>query len=270
VLLDELHEHPTAAMVDLAEANLKTRTQPLVCKITNSGVVDPGAVCFQTHEHGERMLQGIDPNDDSRFFYIGGLDKGDSYLDPAIRKKANPMYDVIPRMDRYLDDAVATAKGMPSKVSVIRRLNFCEWVESADPWVDKEIWDSNSGEVDLKSLIGRPCFGGLDLSRRVDLTALVLVFPDDVELVRDKADEEAPRGSWMSYCSRGRRRGNSGPRAPRQGALLAVDKRSVLLTTLARRSITASLRSRSVNSRSSTIFSWWRSITGTSTRWRRR
>lgn len=177
VLLDELHEHPTAAMVDLAEANLKTRSQPLVFKITNSGVVDPGAVCYQTHEHGERMLQGIDANDDSRFFYICGLDHKDSYLDPSIRKKANPMYDVIPRMDRYLDDQVTTAKGMPSKVSVIRRLNFCEWVESSDPWVTKEVWDANAGAVDIASLAGKSCYGGLDLSKRNDLTALVLVFP---------------------------------------------------------------------------------------------
>jgi phage terminase large subunit-like protein len=180
VLLDELHEHPTAAMVDLAEANLKTRPQPLVFKITNSGVVDPGAVCYQTHEHGQRMLEGIDANDDARFWYICGLDRGDSFTDPAIRKKANPMYEIIPRMPRYLDDAVNTAKGMPSKVSVVRRLNFCEWVESADPWVTKEAWDQNAGKVvDITSLQGRPCFGGLDLSRRVDLTAFVLVFPND-------------------------------------------------------------------------------------------
>jgi phage terminase large subunit-like protein len=179
VLLDELHEHPTSAMVDLAEANLKTRRQPLVFKITNSGVVDPGTVCYQTHEHGQRMLEGIDPNDDSRFFYICGLDKGDSYLDSAIRKKANPMYGIIPRMERYLDDQIATAKGMPSKVSVVRRLNFCEWVESADPWIEKEVWDANAGRVDIESLKGRPCYGGLDLSKRDDLTALVLVFPNE-------------------------------------------------------------------------------------------
>ncbi len=179
VLLDELHEHPTSAMVDLAEANLKTRPQPLVFKITNSGVVDPGQVCFQTHEYGEHMLQGIAPNDDAKFFYICGLDRGDSYLDPSVRKKANPMLGVIPRMERYLDDAVTTAKGMPSKVSVVRRLNFCEWVESADPWVTKEVWDANNGQVDVEALRGRPCYGGLDLSKRYDLTALVLVFPRD-------------------------------------------------------------------------------------------
>lgn len=179
VLLDELHEHPTSAMVDLAEANLKTRSQPLVFKITNSGVVDPGAVCFQTHEHGERMLQGIDANDDARFFYICGLDKGDDYKDPAVRKKANPMYGIIPRMERYLDDAVTTAKGMPSKVSVVRRLNFCEWVESADPWIEKEIWDRNGGAVDVESLRGRACVGAIDLSKREDLLPLVLLFPGD-------------------------------------------------------------------------------------------
>jgi len=50
-------------------------------------------------------------------------------------------------------------------------------VESADPWITKETWDKNSGAVDLIALEGRACYGGLDLSKRDDLTALVLVFP---------------------------------------------------------------------------------------------
>lgn len=179
VLLDEIHEHPTAAMVTLAEKNLKTRKQPLIFKITNSGLVDPGAICYQTHEHAERMLTGVDPNNDAEFFYVCGLDKGDSYRDPAIRKKANPMYGVIPGMERYLDDMVASAVGMPSNESETRRLNFCEWVGASNPWVTKELWDANGGPVNVAALKGRSCYAALDLSKRDDLTPVVLVFPND-------------------------------------------------------------------------------------------
>jgi len=179
VALDELHEHPTAAMVTLAEKNLKIRRQPLIFKITNSGLVDPGAICYQTHESAERMLTGVDPNNDTHFFYVCGLDKGDSYRDKAIWKKANPMYEVIPGFERYLEDQVADAVGMPSNESETRRLNFCEWVGSVDPWITQDVWDGNAGAMDMKALRGQPCYGGLDLSKRSDLTTLVLVFPCD-------------------------------------------------------------------------------------------
>ena len=42
--------------------------------------------------------------------------------------KANPLLDVsITR--KYLREQVVEAKGMPSKQSIVRRLNFCEWTE---------------------------------------------------------------------------------------------------------------------------------------------
>lgn len=176
VLLDEVHEHPTSMMWDLARANLKTRNQPLIFAITNTGKTDPGAVWYQLHEHGERMLLGQDQNNDSEFFYICGLDKGDDWRNPAVWKKGNPMLGIIPGMERYLGDAVANAKGMPSKQAITRQLNFCEQTGSLAPLFEKETWDACGGRVDLERLKGRKCFGGLDLSSKNDLTALALIF----------------------------------------------------------------------------------------------
>jgi phage terminase large subunit-like protein len=39
------------------------------------------------------------------------------------------------------------------------------------------IWDACAFPVNAESLLGKPCFGGLDLSSTTDITALVLVFP---------------------------------------------------------------------------------------------
>src|SRR5690349_1022575 len=68
---------------------------------------------------------------------------------------------------------------MPSKQSVVRRLNFCEWVESGAPFVEPEVWAANGGAVNPEELRGRTCYGGLDLSGKNDLTALSLVFKLD-------------------------------------------------------------------------------------------
>jgi phage terminase large subunit-like protein len=40
-------------------------------------------------------------------------------------------------------------------------------------------WQACTAEIDVKSLKGRTCFGGLDLSGKHDLTALVLAFQDE-------------------------------------------------------------------------------------------
>jgi phage terminase large subunit-like protein len=65
---------------------------------------------------------------------------------------------------------------MPSKGSIVRRLNFCTWMESASPFVDPDVWRANGDEPDPDALEGVRCFGGLDLSGKNDLTALVLIF----------------------------------------------------------------------------------------------
>ena len=42
-----------------------------------------------------------------------------------------------------------------------------------------EVWNACAAPVDRAALRGRTCYGGLDLSGKHDLSALVLVFPDD-------------------------------------------------------------------------------------------
>ncbi|MEW8228525.1 MAG: terminase TerL endonuclease subunit, partial [Candidatus Thiodiazotropha endolucinida] len=90
--------------------------------------------------------------------------------------KANPsLDDGIPGF-KYLREQVTQARGMPSKESVVRRLNFCQWVESINPLVPADIWLEAGETVDLDQYAGRVCYGGLDLSSTQDLTALDLLF----------------------------------------------------------------------------------------------
>lgn len=189
-ILDEVHEHPTNAMVEFVKANTKGRRQPLILMITNSGVYDTTSVCWTYHEYAARLLQCTGEPDDSFFAYVCGLDQGDDWKDPGVWKKANPLLGVsIPAS--YLEQQVREAVGMPSKQSIVRRLNFCEWVDSQNPLFDPEAWSACGDALDVEELIGRECFGALDLSGKNDLTTLVLVFPDideyeEADLERDE------------------------------------------------------------------------------------
>lgn len=187
-LLDEVHEHKSGLMVEMMRAGTKGRRQALIVMITNSGV-DKSSVCWSYHEYAAKVCAGT-LVDDSFFGYVCALDAGDDPLnDESCWEKANPLLGVsIPR--KYLEEQVREARGMPAKESSVRRLNFCQWVESSSPWLSADVWfRAQDSEYDESLLAGRRCFGGLDLSSTTALTAFVLLF---------EPTETDPR--WRQKC----------------------------------------------------------------------
>jgi phage terminase large subunit-like protein len=174
VLLDEIHEHRNANVVEMMRAGTKGRRQALIFMITNSGH-DRTSVCWNYHDYSIKVASGA-INDDSFFSYVCALDEGeDPFNDSECWIKTNPSLGVTIQR-RYLEEQVIQAKGMPSKESVVRRLNFSQWVGSDAPWISSDVWFGCQDSYIMDDLHGRRCWGGLDLSSTQDLTALVLAF----------------------------------------------------------------------------------------------
>lgn len=174
-LIDELHEHRTGTVVDKMRAGTKNRRSPLVFENTNAGY-DRESVCWDHHQYSVQILEGTVQND-SWFAFVCGLDAGDDWWDPAVWPKANPgLGTILPAS--YLEEQVQEAQEIRSKQNIVRRLNFCEWTEQAERWLDVDVWTDQPARTPLEELEGRPCYAGLDLSTTTDLSALVLVFPD--------------------------------------------------------------------------------------------
>lgn len=174
VLLDEIHEHRNANVIEMMRAGTKGRRQALIFMITNSGH-DKTSVCWNYHEYARKVSSG-QLIDDSFFGYVCALDKGeDPFKDEKCWPKTNPSLGVTIQAE-YLREQVTAAKGMPSKESVVRRLNFSQWVGAASPWIGSEVWMQAGDRYTIEFLRGRKCWGGLDLSSTQDLTALVLAF----------------------------------------------------------------------------------------------
>ena len=180
-LIDEWHEHPNGNVGDMLEAGQKFRRQPLTIKITNSGF-DRETVCYRDHEYSIRVVNRVD-EDDSWFAYVCALDAGDEPIGPASDPfrgracwiKTNPSLGHTIR-DDYLEQQIKRAIGMPALQSLVRRLNFCEWVGAENPWIDGELWMKCEKVFDPFARL-RECeevVGALDLSGTRDLTALTL------------------------------------------------------------------------------------------------
>lgn len=174
-LIDEIHEHEDANVVDMMSAGQKGRRQPLTVEITNSGY-DKQSVCYAHHEYSCRVVEGQE-NDDEWFAYVCAMDEGDDPLkDEGCWPKANPLLGVTIHND-YLRKQVREARGMPSKQSTVKRLNFCVWTDAKNPWIDGPTWLAVVEEYDAMAELAKctEVFGGMDLSGTSDLTALALV-----------------------------------------------------------------------------------------------
>lgn len=175
VVVDELHEHPSGMVVEKMRAGTKGRKRALIFEITNSGY-DQTTVCWEHHDYSIKVLQGVIDND-AWFAYVAALDKGDDpFADEACWVKANPNIGVSVTRE-YLREQVREARDIPSKRSLVLRLNFCRWTQAAENWVDLDRWDACAQPLEEQALRGRPCYGGLDLASVSDICALGWVFP---------------------------------------------------------------------------------------------
>jgi phage terminase large subunit-like protein len=178
-LIDEVHEHADNTVIEMMRAGTKGNQEALIFEITNSGF-DKRTVCGQEHDYSVQVVTGEVQND-SWFAYICGLDEGDEpFEDEACWIKANPNLGISIHPE-YIREQVQEAKGMPSKEGTVRRLNFCQWTDSENSAIPRELWEACEGVVDPDALheAGYRCFGGLDLSRVNDLTAFTLTWVID-------------------------------------------------------------------------------------------
>ncbi|MBK8772730.1 MAG: terminase large subunit [Rhizobiales bacterium] len=174
-LIDEVHEHKTAQVVEMMRAGTKSRRQALIFMITNSGA-GKTTPCGIYHDYACDVAAARRV-DDAFFSYVCGLDEGEDPLhDEACWPKANPSLQLanLPGL-QYLREQVTEARGMPAKEAIVRRLNFCQWTAAINPWLSAAVWEPCQQDYAEDELRGRRAYAGLDLSSTTDLTAFVLL-----------------------------------------------------------------------------------------------
>lgn len=186
-IIDELHAHKKRNLWDVLETATGARRQPLIFAITTAGF-DKNSVCWQQHDYGEKILDGI-INDDSYFPFIASLDPEDSWMDPTVWAKANPNLGVSVKIDS-LREQCRKAESLPGQQNAFRRLRLNQWTEQSERWIDIAIWDEGKQTVDRASLKRRRCYAGLDLSSTTDISAFVLLFPP----------QRNDPGPWQVLC----------------------------------------------------------------------
>ncbi len=183
LVFDELHAQKNRDLWDTLAYGGASRRQPLLIAITTAGW-DRNSICYEQHRYAEQILDGT--FDDWSFFaYIAAASEDDDWTDPKVWKKANPSFGETVKADEFAE-ACAEAQASPTKENTFKRYRLNIWTQQAVRWVQMAKWDLCNAPVNPAKLRGRECWGGLDLSSKLDITAFVLVFPPagDDELYR--------------------------------------------------------------------------------------
>ncbi len=179
VVYDELHSTPSRELFDvMTKGSGDARTQPLFFLITTAGS-DRGSVCYEQHVKARSLLEGrlVDP---TYYPVIYGIPEDADWGDEKNWYLANPSLDHTITLDK-VKAAYQSAKENPVEENLFRQLRLNQWTKQDVRWMPMDKWDACAYDVDPEDLIGRECYGGLDLSSTSDLTAFVLIFPPRTE-----------------------------------------------------------------------------------------
>lgn len=175
VIFDELHAQPNRELFDvMTKGSGDARTQPLFFLITTAGT-DRNSICFEQHQKAVDIIEGR--KIDFTFYPViyGIKDEADWSLEENWYK-ANPSLGHTIDIEK-VRNAYISAKENPAEENIFRQLRLNQWVKQSTRWMQMDKWDQCDFNIDLDSLRGRECYGGLDLSSTTDITAFVLVFP---------------------------------------------------------------------------------------------
>ena len=174
-VIDELHAHKTRELYDVVVTSLGKRRQPLLWVITTAGF-DNAGICYEVRTMVTRVLDRT-VIDDAQFGIIYTIDPDDDWRTEAALKKANPNWGVsvmpaeVMRLQR-------TAMELPSSQNNFKTKHLDVWCSASAAWMDLNAWAAcEDTGLDLADFEGCPCWIGLDLAAKNDITAKVRLFP---------------------------------------------------------------------------------------------
>jgi phage terminase large subunit-like protein len=204
VLFDEIHAQPNRDLYDIMTfGSGDARKQPLFWNITTAGDdPDRQSIGWELHQTATDILLG---RRQSKILYpvVFGFDpeelrlwkgweyeqlaegeygeRGEEWKDRRIWVAVNPSlgHTVDPEK---LDEAFSEVIGKPAMEKLFQWLRLNIWVRyKLTKWFPQSQWDASAGLVIPEKLEGRECYGGLDLSSKIDISALKLLFPPNAE-----------------------------------------------------------------------------------------
>lgn len=180
-IVDEFGMAPDRGNSGTIKTSMAARFEYLMFYITTAGYNMDGPCYRELRKLGIDVLEGTLKMDEY-LPLIYELDQDDDYKIELNWPKCNPNIDVSVNRE-FLREQVrdASTKGGTTEVD-IKTLNFNEWCESPEIWIQAEVWDTcNHGSTGFEK---QECFAGLKIVSGLSLNALAFFFPGEINKVK--------------------------------------------------------------------------------------
>lgn len=176
-IIDELHAHKTRDVVEVIDTATGARSQPLLWQITTAGTNLAG-ICYETRGYTAKVLEGRF-TDHRHFGIIYTIDADDDWAHPSSWQKANPNWGISVGVEDMTRKGT-TAVNVAGKRSGFKTKHLNVWVHAKEAWMDMEKWGQCAApNLRLEQFAGEECVAAVDLAKKFDVAALVLLFKRD-------------------------------------------------------------------------------------------
>ncbi len=175
-IADEAAEFKGRFLTKLLTTGSKRR-ESLGLIITTPGS-QPDNIYGELVSTGEAILRG-EVEDDSVMPLLFGLDPDDEIEDEEAWPKANPSLEYGQPDIKSLRRSWNTMRNSPLGRHEFTRYHCARMCEDTGGWLDMSLWPGAPGAVDWEELKGSEAWLGLDLSKTLDMSALVAAIPLD-------------------------------------------------------------------------------------------
>jgi phage terminase large subunit-like protein len=182
LLVDEPHTFTSKDLYDILSNGQAGRQEPLEIFMSTAGFNMQNFFYREIYLYAKKIKNGV-IKDDS-FYYImfepdeKDLENDDFWKDRELWKRVNPNIGVSPTYS-YLESRLLQAEQSEQSLISFKTKHLNCWVDKADIWIKHSVWTANQTPINEDDLIGRTCYGGLDLSSSIDITAIGYIFPKD-------------------------------------------------------------------------------------------
>ena len=168
ILIDELGQikGPQSDFIDALTSSQGAHENPLLIAISTRA--SNAADLFE-----QWITDAKTSGDKTIVSHVYSAPDGCDLMDESAWYAANPGLGIFRSMSDLREQLTQAAR-MPAMQSSARNLLLNQVVSTVNPFISPDVWRENAGAV-LPFASDTPVFGGLDLSGKTDLSALVLV-----------------------------------------------------------------------------------------------
>ena len=209
IAFDELAEFGTdRTLYDALLTSTAAHDEPMIWTFSTQSP-DDKAVLSELIDYGKKVNSG-ETKDETFKCFLYEVPEDDDLWEEENWYKANPALGDFRSLPEMRDFA-KKARRMPSMSATFQNLYLNRRIDAAANFISSEVWKANGGDPDINVFYNHPCFGGLDLSGKNDLTSLVFCAQDDEKIIhtmpffwtpkeglRDREDSDgAPYRLWV-------------------------------------------------------------------------